>query len=256
MARRPEHGGDAVRRRHAAASPRAPTTGPARLGRSLAAAGACALSVFCLLVGVGCWITGSPAPHWFPFDAQWRSGWSPRAWACAASPVRALPQRRRRRGRGRHGRAPVAAGRMPLDPPGGSSYTGRAGEHQVAMSIPAADVAIQRHRFTVDDFVRMGDAGILTDDDRVELLDGEVRTLTPINPPHAVTVSRLNRRIVTHLGARAYVSVQSPIQLDRHNQPQPDSGDRSRQRGRLRRAPSLGGGCPAGHRGRGLVAPL
>lgn len=90
------------------------------------------------------------------------------------------------------------------------------------MSIPAADVAIQRHRFTVDDFVRMGDAGILTDDDRVELLDGEVRTLTPINPPHAVTVSRLNRRIVTHLGARAYVSVQSPIQLDRHNQPQPD----------------------------------
>ena len=48
--------------------------GPARLGRSLAAAGTCALSVFCLLVGIGSWIAGSPSPRWFPFDVPWRAG--------------------------------------------------------------------------------------------------------------------------------------------------------------------------------------
>ena len=48
--------------------------GPARLGRALAAASACALSVFCLLVGIGSWIAGSPPPGWFPFDTPWRAG--------------------------------------------------------------------------------------------------------------------------------------------------------------------------------------
>ena len=48
--------------------------GPRRLGRALAATGSCALSVFCLLVGVGSWLAGSPAPAWFPFEAAWRGG--------------------------------------------------------------------------------------------------------------------------------------------------------------------------------------
>ena len=48
--------------------------GPRRLGRALAAAGSCALSVFCLLVGLGSWLADSPAPVWFPFDAAWRGG--------------------------------------------------------------------------------------------------------------------------------------------------------------------------------------
>lgn len=48
--------------------------GPRRLGRALAAAGSCAMSVFCLLVGLGSWLADSPAPAWFPFDAAWRGG--------------------------------------------------------------------------------------------------------------------------------------------------------------------------------------
>ena len=48
--------------------------GPRRLGRALAATGTCALSVFCLLVGIGSWLAGSPAPAWFPFDPVWRGG--------------------------------------------------------------------------------------------------------------------------------------------------------------------------------------
>lgn len=86
---------------------------------------------------------------------------------------------------------------------------------------PAASM-MQRHRFTVDDFARMGEAGIFHEDDRVELIDGEICDMTPIGPLHAWLVNRLNRRIVTLLSDRAYVSVQNPIRLGLHTEPQPD----------------------------------
>ena len=85
-----------------------------------------------------------------------------------------------------------------------------------------AGVAIPRHRFTVDDFARLGEAGIFAEDDRVELIDGEVRDMTPIGPPHAWIVNRLFRRLVLQLGDRAWVSAQNPLRLDGHTEPQPD----------------------------------
>jgi Uma2 family endonuclease len=78
------------------------------------------------------------------------------------------------------------------------------------------------HRFTVDDFARMGEAGIFTEDDRVELIDGEIRDMTPIGQPHAWIVNRLTRRLVLRLADRAYVSVQNPLRLDGHSEPLPD----------------------------------
>ena len=81
---------------------------------------------------------------------------------------------------------------------------------------------VQRHRFDVDEYARMGEAGIFTEDDRVELIDGEVREMTPIGPPHAGIVNRLTELLVTRLAGRATVIVQNPIRLDRHNEPQPD----------------------------------
>ena len=48
--------------------------GPARLARAVAAAGACALSIFCLLVGIGSWMVGSPAPGWMPSAGVWQFG--------------------------------------------------------------------------------------------------------------------------------------------------------------------------------------
>ena len=85
-----------------------------------------------------------------------------------------------------------------------------------------ATANVHRHLFTVDDFARMGQAGILTADDRVELIDGEVRTMNPIGPPHAWIVNRLVRSLITRLGDNAYVSSQNPIRLGRHTEPQPD----------------------------------
>ena len=81
---------------------------------------------------------------------------------------------------------------------------------------------IHRYRFTVDEFARMGEAGIFTEDDRVELLDGEIVAMTPIGALHAGVVSRLNELIVTRLTGKAYVSIQNPVRLDRHTEPQPD----------------------------------
>ena len=81
---------------------------------------------------------------------------------------------------------------------------------------------VRPYRFAVDEFARMGEAGIFTEDDRVELIDGTVLEMTPIGPPHAGIVGRLTELFVTRLAGRAYVSVQNPIRLDRHTEPQPD----------------------------------
>lgn len=93
------------------------------------------------------------------------------------------------------------------------------------------------HRFTVDDFARMGEAGILTEDDRVELIDGEVREMTPIGPPHAWTVDRLTVLIATRLAGTAHLRVQGPIRLGRHTEPQPDLSVSRRARAYTNRHP-------------------
>ena len=81
---------------------------------------------------------------------------------------------------------------------------------------------VQRYRFTVDEFARMGEAGIFTEDDRVELIDGQILQMTPIGPAHAWIVDRLNELIMTRLAGRVHVRVQNPVRLDRHTEPQPD----------------------------------
>lgn len=68
----------------------------------------------------------------------------------------------------------------------------------------------------------MGEVGILTEDDRVELLEGELIQMSPIGPRHAAAVRRLTRLLIRRLGTAAVVSVQNPIALDDHSEPQPD----------------------------------
>lgn len=79
-----------------------------------------------------------------------------------------------------------------------------------------------RRRFSVEDYHRMAEAGILGEDDRVELLDGELVEMTPIGSPHAGVVNHLNRTLVRAVGDRAVVAVQNPIALDPSSEPQPD----------------------------------
>jgi Uma2 family endonuclease len=79
-----------------------------------------------------------------------------------------------------------------------------------------------RHAFTVDEWHRMGDAGLFGEDARLELLDGEVIEMSPIESPHGGCVNRLNRLLVTGLGERAVVAPQNPVVLNEISEPQPD----------------------------------
>jgi len=78
------------------------------------------------------------------------------------------------------------------------------------------------HRFTREDYHAMAEAGILGEDDRVELIVGEIITQTPIGAVHAGAVSRLNQLLTNLARGRCIVSVQNPIALGPFSEPQPD----------------------------------
>ncbi|MEM7585605.1 MAG: Uma2 family endonuclease [Acidobacteriota bacterium] len=77
-------------------------------------------------------------------------------------------------------------------------------------------------RFTVDDYHRMVDAGILAEDDPVELVEGQILMMAPVGSRHAAHVKRLNRLLTFELGTRAIVAVQDPITVDDFSEPEPD----------------------------------
>jgi Uma2 family endonuclease len=79
-----------------------------------------------------------------------------------------------------------------------------------------------RRLFDVDEYHRMAEAGILTRDDRVELIDGEIVLMTPIGAPHVRCVMFLNDVFVRRLEGRAVVSPRNSLRLHRRSEPQPD----------------------------------
>lgn len=78
------------------------------------------------------------------------------------------------------------------------------------------------HRFTVDEYYRMAETGILNEHDRVELIDGQILVMEPISSEHGGHTKRINRLLTSLLGDRAIIGVQDPIQIDEFNHPQPD----------------------------------
>lgn len=93
----------------------------------------------------------------------------------------------------------------------------------MAVAVELERVAdVHRYRFTVDEFARMGEAGVFTEDDRVELVDGEILEMTPIGPLHAWIVDRLNELIMGRLAGKVHVRIQNPIRLGSYTEPQPD----------------------------------
>lgn len=81
---------------------------------------------------------------------------------------------------------------------------------------------IGKRLFTVDDYHRMAETGILNEDDRVELIEGEIVEMNPIGSRHAGCVIRLTHLLTRAVGERAIVSVQNPVQLGDRSEPQPD----------------------------------
>jgi Uma2 family endonuclease len=85
-----------------------------------------------------------------------------------------------------------------------------------------ATVEVRRRRFTVEEYYRMTESGILTENDRVELLDGEILEMTPIGHHHATCVHALSALLTRALGDRALLWAQNPVLLPRDTEPQPD----------------------------------
>jgi Uma2 family endonuclease len=81
---------------------------------------------------------------------------------------------------------------------------------------------VTRRRFTVHEYHRMGDAGITHEDDRIELLDGELVEMAAIGTRHFSCVNRLNHLLVGRVGDDVIVSVQNPVRLNEYTEPQPD----------------------------------
>lgn len=84
------------------------------------------------------------------------------------------------------------------------------------------EISVRPHRFSVDEYHKMGEAGILCEDDRVELIEGELIDMPPIGSNHAGEVIRLIALLSAALAGRALVSSQNPIRLGQHSEPQPD----------------------------------
>lgn len=79
-----------------------------------------------------------------------------------------------------------------------------------------------RTRISVERFQRMGEAGIFGEDDRIELIDGELIDMAPIGIPHAFAVDELTAAFVRAAGPRVRVSTQNPVVLGEWSEPQPD----------------------------------
>jgi Uma2 family endonuclease len=97
-----------------------------------------------------------------------------------------------------------------------SDSVDRSGEGEMA-------VELKRRRFTIEEYQRMGEAAILDEDERVELIEGEIVEMTPIGPPHASVVARLVALFTVRLGDRAIAWPQNPLVLRQQtSQFQPD----------------------------------
>ena len=85
-----------------------------------------------------------------------------------------------------------------------------------------ADDEPHRYRFTVEAFNRMAEAGVFGEEERVELIDGEVYKVSPANPPHSAIVNQLAKLLILRLHDAFTVRIQSPNVVSRHSQPEPD----------------------------------
>jgi Uma2 family endonuclease len=83
-------------------------------------------------------------------------------------------------------------------------------------------VQMQRRLFTVQEYHLMGKAGILCEDDRVELIEGEIVQMAAIGTRHASSVKPLIAVFSDLERRRAIIGAQHPIQLNERTEPQPD----------------------------------
>lgn len=90
-----------------------------------------------------------------------------------------------------------------------------------ATATPSAPL-FPRRRFTVAEYEKLGEAGILTEDDRVELIEGDIISMSPIGVLHSETVDLSADTLRARLQGRARIKVQNPVGLSDDTEPVPD----------------------------------
>ena len=85
-----------------------------------------------------------------------------------------------------------------------------------------AETERPRHRFTVENYHRMREIGILREDERLELVEGQVIYVGPISPRQAACTRRLNESLRRELGDSALVRVQIPVTIPDYDESEPD----------------------------------
>jgi Uma2 family endonuclease len=81
---------------------------------------------------------------------------------------------------------------------------------------------VTRRRFTVEEYHRMAEAGILHEDDRIELIEGEIIRLSAKGSRHSASINRCTTAFTSRLGGTTIVSVQNPVRTDEYGEPEPD----------------------------------
>jgi Uma2 family endonuclease len=101
--------------------------------------------------------------------------------------------------------------------PTADERAGRAGNGGDGMTM-----ALPKRRFTVDEYYRMAEVGILGPHERVELIEGEIIEMAAIGSRHAGCVNGLTRLLVRSVGDHGLVAVQNPVRLSDLSEPEPD----------------------------------
>src|SRR5258708_3596992 len=82
--------------------------------------------------------------------------------------------------------------------------------------------SLERRLFSADEVLRMVEAGILGEDEHVELLEGELVVTPPQGPAHAAVLSDVGERLRQAYGETCHIRSQTPLAGDSHSLPEPD----------------------------------
>ncbi len=90
------------------------------------------------------------------------------------------------------------------------------------MSVVVNPPPIERYRLTSGHYHQMVEMGVFAEDERIELIEGEISPMSPIGSEHMGIVNQLAAMLIAQLRRRAIVGIQGPIRLDDSSEPQPD----------------------------------
>jgi Uma2 family endonuclease len=86
----------------------------------------------------------------------------------------------------------------------------------------STEIARKRMRIDVNRYQKMVAAGVLTRDDKIELIDGEMLEMAPIGMKHVLVLSKLTKLFVLGVGDAGIVVPGCPVDVDEFSEPEPD----------------------------------